>query len=229
MKFIKFYGALTLLSCIAYFSVSFMETEIEPDLKGFATVPEIELLEKGEILPKGEWLDNLMGRWQIDFTLENPTQIVDVTGIVTFNLDSTFVDDLEYKYYENSLPYDVKREGYNLKEMGKSQRYGKFKTWVFKGEKQIYREVDSKKSSDKLKCYTNKLHKRVGYDFDFCRSVLYLLPYIGDVYFDYGDRWEVMEFTHENIVIRVVNNEFEKPFLITYKKIENFNDKMEGS
>lgn len=224
MRILKIYLVLTLLVGGFYGFTFFMDKSANGD--DGSLVEDIEhfsQIEKGEIIPIKEWTKALIGQWEVQFTIENPTTIIDVTGITTYREDSTFTDVLALKYYEFDV-YDIeKRNDYRLQESSKIVRHGRltvpdYESSTYQSSQYFFRKLD--RLNNRGRCMQNDFIDKYGTDIKFCNRVYWILRLIGNLDMENGDNYQLMKFTEDEILIHITQNNVERPILLKYNKIK---------
>lgn len=214
MKLIKMYTAVTVLIALT-FVVAFKCSNTKKEEK----LLSIEIPEKGEILPKEQWMEAIIGEWKVGFTIQNPTEIIDVTGDIIYKKDNELVEfynTLHYKFYFHKDLYKVKISDEHLAQVGKAVRSGNISldNTFSKGHcLNHYNNYSCNNTST-----PNSKHNNNFKEMDFCEKIHWVLVLIGD-HEDYSEyRYELLTFSKNEILIKFDTPEIEKPVLISYKR-----------
>ncbi|MEL6943781.1 MAG: hypothetical protein AAFO82_14045 [Bacteroidota bacterium] len=225
MRILKIYLVLILSIGIFYgFTFFINQSAIDDEESSGEKIEHFNQIIRGEIIPMEQWWETLVGQWEVEFTIENPTSLLDITGVITYREDSTFTDALSFKYYEFEV-YDEdidKRGKFNLKESGKAVRRGSlyrpdYSSLPYKSTKFLYRKPDE--INDKEKCYQYNHLDKYGADIDFCQLVSEPLLAIGKVDLEDGRNYETFTFTTDKIVMRTNHKNIGQPVIISCYKI----------
>ena len=204
MNLIKFYGILTFLVALAFVILSFSNLN-----QNKMIIPE-----KGKILPQEDWMDAIAGDWNIHFRIQNPREIIDVTGKVQHLDDGGFRDDLNYRHYRYYKPYEVKINKDMLVSIGKFTRQGKIS----------YNEDDAHiwKSTYRDTGYCNHAEiwadnaRAFRGDEEACNVINELMALIGNK--DYGNQIQILTLTQQEIFVMLEIDEIEKPVVVRYER-----------
>lgn len=226
MRILKIYLVLTLLVGGFYGFTFFMDKSANGDNGSLAEDTEhFSQIEKGEIIPMKQWIEALIGQWEVQFTIENPTTIIDVTGITTYREDSTFTDVLALKYYEFYVHDEniEKRHDYKLQESSKIIRHGRltvpdYDSSPYESSQYFFRKLD--RLNNRGRCIQNDFIDRHNVDIKFCNRVYWILRLIGNLDMENGDNYQLMKFTEDEILIHITQNNVERPILLKCNKIK---------
>lgn len=240
MKILKVYVLLVLLLSSLYVVTYFLDRPslLNEESKQYHShtnsLSIMNSVEKGEILPQNEWASNINGTWHITYTLVNPTNILDISGEVSINIDKdkvgTHLKFLAYDYYSDFEKIEADKDRSLLVEKGnlffKGSVYfsGKVKDnehLVF-SEEEIFEENKSSISlSNEKKSYDLNVNysspDNLG-DLNLLKRILNSSAVIGD-YSDVGMEVKLITFTKNKIVLFARIDTVTEPYTIIYERI----------
>lgn len=218
MKLIKIYGLITAMVVLSFAVISFLNF----DNKNEEDKAKFEIPQKGEILPKEQWLDIIIGSWKMYFTVQNSTTIIDVTGEITYTKDDELVSFTNTLFFEQYSPGEnnvVKR----TKECLSGTAEG-----VRKGPNSLYPSIYqgpgyhiSHYSNDyicKFWPVPGKEQSRSFLEIDLCQMIWGPLSAIGNEIYK-GKGHKLLAFNKDEIVVEYIDDSIGKPVYIHYKRI----------
>lgn len=199
MKFIKIYGAVTLLIGLIFLGLNILGNSDEKE--------KLELeLTKGEVAPMEEWEDILIGKWNFSIERKEPGKIHVHKGQIEYFLDSTLFQLQDYKLY---IAQNGKRAIHKTDKFLAIHASGTSKgSWFYE-----------KKSSDVIDWFEAKIgecqyalhYHHEGEELEPCIDLLEdMLLNIQDRYFGAniptGIFFVALNFTERKIVLRETNS-----------------------
>lgn len=219
MKLIKIYGLITAIVALSFAVMSFLNFDKEGKLSKNGS-PLIKIPIEKEVLPEDQWMDAIIGTWDITFTIQNPNDIVEVTGEIISSKDKglvTFSTTLFYQYYYATELYAVDRSKKYLSEIGKANVQGNI---IFKQETPDLYHLGMYDKAHYI-CFAsstpNLEYETRPEEIDFCKEVGSIITVIGNTNY-FPEKSKLHLFSENEILVEYNSTFLEKPVLVSYKR-----------